>query len=150
MLRSKCPRAEGHPTNIQMRWGSGSCLLWGGLDKSLYIVPPPCLSCAMLLERSVEGSSTRPIVLLKLQFHHHTLSSNCLSSQTTWICKSNRMLIFNCIYTISYNLQFELNMYTRFGFIFIIHIYYRPLGDFLFFFTFVHFNGSCRGESATW
>ena len=33
------PRAEGVPTNNQRGRGSGPRLLWGGLDKSLHIVP---------------------------------------------------------------------------------------------------------------
>ena len=63
---SSGPRTEAVPTNNQMGLGSGHCLL-RGLDKSRHIVPTALLVEVQCfrndLYKTVEGPSTRPIVL---------------------------------------------------------------------------------------
>ena len=57
----------GVSTKNQRGRGSGSCFLWGGLDKSRWIVPTTLLVRVKHwmkdLYKTVEGPSTRPIVL---------------------------------------------------------------------------------------
>ena len=58
------PRTEGVPTNNQRGWGSGPCLLWGGLDKSRHLlVRVQCFKKDLYRLKAAEGQSTRPIAL---------------------------------------------------------------------------------------
>ena len=67
MYASSGLKAEGVPTNNQRGRGSGSCCLWGGLDKARHIVPTASLVRVQRLRndlyKDVKGPSTRPIVL---------------------------------------------------------------------------------------
>ena len=64
---SSGPKTEVVPTNNQRGRGSGSRLLWGGLDKSRHIVPTALLvrmRCFRIyLYKAVGGPSAWPIVL---------------------------------------------------------------------------------------
>ena len=66
--------AAGVPTNNQRGQRSGPCRLWGGLGKARHIVPTTLLVRVQCfrkgLYKAVQGPSTRPLVLLMINWSY--------------------------------------------------------------------------------